>query len=147
MRTVLNQIPTVGNAASEAGSLKVQVIATSAGGTRAALGAAKSLAAGLDAGIVLVVPHVVQYGETLQHPTVSPDFVGERFRSIAEDLAIDVEIRVCVCRSRTAVLASALSHDAVVLVGGKIRRVWPTVEQRLIAALVSRGYKALLVVP
>ena len=147
MKTLLNQIPTARDVASETGSLKVQVVATSAGGTRAALGAAKSLAAGLDASIVLVVPHVVQYGETLEHPTMSPDFAGERFRTMAEDLAMDVEIRVCVCRSQTAVLASALSHDAVVLVGGKVRRVWPTTEQRLIAALVSRGYKALLVVP
>jgi len=146
MKTLLNQISNPGDVAATAGSLNVQVVATSASGTRAALRAAQAMAAGLDARIVVVVPQVVHYREPLDHPTVSPDFVGDRFRAVAEELAMEVEIRVCVCRSKTAALVSALPRDAVVLVGGKTRRWWPTAEQRLTAALVSRGYRALLVV-
>jgi hypothetical protein len=146
MKTLLKQISNPRDAAATAGSLNVQVVATSASGTRAALQAAQAMAAGLDARIVVVVPQVVHYHESLEHPTVSPDFVGNRFRTVAEALAMDVEVRVCVCRSQTTALASALPRDAVVLVGGKTRRWWPTAEQRLTAALVSRGCRALLIV-
>lgn len=146
MKTVLNSIADVRGEASDAGSLNVQVVATKGSATLAALRAARSLAAGLDARIVLVVPQVVHYGEALDRPTVSPGFIADRYRRMAEDLAMDVEIRVCVCRSQTGALVSALPRDAVVLVGGKTRRLWPTAEQRLTAALVDRGYRALLVV-
>ena len=56
MKTLLNQISNPGDVAATAGSLNVQVVATSASGTRAALRAAQAMAAGLDARIVVVVP-------------------------------------------------------------------------------------------
>jgi hypothetical protein len=146
MNTVLNQIPNASDArSSEAQSLRVQVIATSFGGTRAALATAQTLAAGLDARVVVFVPYVVPYGEALDHPTIKPAFIGDRFARLADELSFEVEVRVCVCRSWPNALATELSRDAVIVIGGASRRWWPTCEQRLAASLVSDGYNALFV--
>jgi hypothetical protein len=146
MNTVLNQIPNAHDAASSAArSLKVQVVATSFGGTRAALATAQTLAAGLDARVVVFVPYVMPYGEVLDHPTIKPSFIGDRFARLADELSFEVEVRVCVCRSWPEALATELSHDAVIVIGGASRRWWPTCEQRLAASLVRDGYNALFV--
>ena len=126
-------------------SLKVQVVATTVDGTRAALVAARTMAAGLGARIDVVVPHVVPYGEAIEHPTIAPTFVGRRIQALADQLSMDVDVRVCVCRTHTAALTQWLVRDAVVLVGGRRRRGWPTREQRLAVSLAEHGYNALFV--
>jgi hypothetical protein len=125
--------------------LKVQVIATSVNGTRAALAAARRLAADLTAHVVVFVPFVVPYGEVLEHPTVDPEVIGARYGRLAEELSLEAEVRVCVCRSWAEALGSVLSHDAPVVVGGDTRRWFPTREQKLAASLVRGGYDVLLI--
>ena len=125
--------------------LKVQVVATSFGGTRAALLAARTLAAGLDARVVIFVPFVVPYGEALDHPTIKPAFIGDRFGRLAEEFSMEVDVQVCVCRSWLEALTSVLSRDGAVVVGGRSRRWWTTAEQRLAASLARAGFNALFV--
>jgi hypothetical protein len=128
-------------------ALVVQVLATSLGGTSAALGAAHSLGLDLDLDVqvVLWVPLVVPYPLPLEHPTIPPTIVGERFRKLAEDSGMNVVIRVCLCRPHSVALTSMLSRDAVILIGGRTRRWWPTPEQRVAASLAREGYRALFV--
>jgi hypothetical protein len=148
MNTMLN--PTLnacGAKSSGARSLKVQVIATSFGGTRAALAAAQKLAAGLVARVVVFVPHVVPYGEPLDHPTIKPELIGARYGRLAEEMSFEVDVRVCVCRSWAEALGSVLSLDAPIVVGGDARRWFPTREQNLAASLVTMGYEVLFVGP
>ena len=146
MKTFLTQIPsTSGAVSSGARSLKVQVVATSFRGTRAALATARTLAAGLDARVVVFVPYVVPYGEELDHPTVNPALIGARFGRLAEELSFAIDVHVCVCRSWTEALSTTLSHDAPVIVGGKARRWLATREQSLAALLASKTYTVLFV--
>ena len=132
---------------SEAGndSLAVYVVATTIGGTRAALEAARTFAAGVDVRIILLVPQVVPYPQSVDHPADSVAFTRERFRHLAESLAVDVLVRVCLCRSHSAALAPVVPRDAIVLVGGRCRRWWPTREQRVADALTGAGRQVLFV--
>jgi hypothetical protein len=125
--------------------MTLQILGTGLDGTRAALAAARTMASGLDARVVVLVPHVVPYGEALAHPTVKPALVGARYATLADELSIEADIRICVCRSWSADLATLLSRDAPVVVGGDTRRWFPTREQRLAASLVGKGYDVLLV--
>src|SRR5579862_895930 len=85
--------------------LSIYVVATTDRGTQAALAAAARYASDLDARIVLLVPHVVPYAQSLEHPADAPAFSGERFREFADTLGLDTTIRVCVCRSASSVTA------------------------------------------
>jgi hypothetical protein len=125
--------------------LSIYVLATSLPGTSAALHAADSCAGGLEARIVLLVPHVVPYAQALEHPADSVGFVADRFRTLAWALGLEVTIRVCLCRPEHAALAPLIARDAVILVGGRIRRWWPTREQRLAGELIRAGHRVLFV--
>jgi hypothetical protein len=125
--------------------LSVYVLATSTQGTRAALQAAGTYAQGLDARLVMLVPHVVPYAQALEHPADPVAFTASRFRALAEQLGIDVTIRVCFCRSHSAALAPLIPPHAAVLVGGRTRRWWPTREQRVANALTSAGRSVLFI--
>jgi len=114
-------------------------------GTRAALAAADAHAQGLGARIVLLVPQVVPYAQTLEHPADSVTFAADRFRALVDELRSDVTIRVGLCRPQDATLEALIPRDAVVLVGGRTRRWWPTPEQRAAAALTRAGHGVLFV--
>jgi hypothetical protein len=125
--------------------LSVYVLATSMEGTRAALQAAGTHARGLDARVVLLVPHVVPYAEALEHPAQPVAFTAGRFRARVEALGVDVAIHVCVCRPHSEALATLIPAEAAVLLGGRTRRWWPTPEQRLARALTGAGRWVLFV--
>jgi hypothetical protein len=121
------------------------VLATSKRGTRAALQSAGAFARGLDATIVLLVPHVVPYAQTLEHPADSVQFVADRCRALACELGVDVTVRVCLCRPQSAALTPLVPSDAAILIGGRTRRWWPTREQRLARTLMETGRRVLFV--
>jgi hypothetical protein len=128
-------------------TLSVYVLATTEAGTRTALATAGAFARDLHARIVVLVPHVVPYAQTLEHPADPAAFAGERYRQAADALGLDVTIQVCLCRSVDAVTA-LLPRDAAVLVGGRARRrfqPWPTREERLARALERGGRRVLFI--
>jgi hypothetical protein len=116
-------------------------------GTRAALRAAGSYARGLDGRIILLllVPHVVPYAQTLEHPADSVNFVADRSLALAHETGVDVMIRICLCRPQSANLAELMPRDAAILIGGRARRWWPTHEQRLTRTLTRTGRRVLFV--
>jgi hypothetical protein len=126
--------------------MSVYVLATTMPGTRAALRAAGSCARGLDARIVLLVPHVVPYVQTLEHPADPVAFVADRFRALAREIAVDIMIRICLCRPQSGALIALIPTDAAILIGGRTRRWWSTREQRLTRTLARTGRRVMFVV-
>jgi hypothetical protein len=145
MHTTTTDLSRIVHRDTEAEELAVYVVATTFSGTRAALDAARNFAAGFDLRITLLVPHVVPYQQPLDHPADSVAFAVERYRRLAEPLAMDVMVRVCLCRSHSAALAPLIPRDTIVLVGGRCRPWWPTREQRVADALTRYGHHALFV--
>jgi hypothetical protein len=134
-----------GEPTTGAASLRAYVIATTESGTRAALEATRHWAAGLNEEVVLLVPFVLPYAEPLDAANGAIASVANRYRLIAEAADLDVLVRVCVCRPHSAALMPLLPPGAVVLIGGRTRRWWPTREERLAARLEQSGYRALFV--
>jgi hypothetical protein len=132
-------------AGTEPRDLAVYVVATTPGGTVAALEGARKFAAGFTLRVTLLVPYVVPYQLPLERPADSLAFTAERFRQLVEPLAVDVLVRVCICRPHSATLALLLPRDAVILVGGRYRRWRATREQRLAKALARDGRLVLFV--
>jgi hypothetical protein len=125
--------------------MSVFILATTMQGTRAALRAAGSYAHGLGARIVLLVPHVVPYVQTLEHPADPVTFAADRFRALAREIGVDVMIRICLCRPHSAALIALIPRDAAILIGGRTRRWWPTHEQRLTSTLTRTGRRVMFV--
>jgi hypothetical protein len=125
--------------------LTIHVIATTIDGTRAALTEASRLARGLGVRVVLLVPHTVPYGESLEGPSRQPAHSEDCFRALADECSSDVSMYIVVCRPGVADLARLLPADATLLVGGAARRLWPTREERVAHTLAAKGHRVLFV--
>ncbi len=117
----------------------VQVVATTDGPTRAALLVAGALARG--APVSVLAPQIVPPGIDLTLPLSMPAVMGARFRAVAEEVGVGARIRVCLCRRFDEACRRLLWREAVVVVGGPIRRWWPSPEQRLAARPARRGFR------
>jgi hypothetical protein len=126
-------------------ALTLCVLATTEAGTRAALRAAGVLGAGLDPLVLLFVPRPVPYQEPLEAPSASSAVATRRLRALAEQSALNVQLRVCLCRPDGASLATVFPREATVLVGGSSRRWLPTREQRLARRLTADGRRVLFI--
>lgn len=125
--------------------MELFVVATTEEGTRAALAAAESFAAGLEAHITLLVPHAVPYPEPLECPAESLAFAIEHFRNLAMSLDVGLSIHVCICRPGDAVLAPAIPTGVIVLVGGPRGGLRRSREQKLADRLTRTGHPVLFV--
>jgi hypothetical protein len=128
-----------------ASQLCVYVLATSDAGTRAAMGAARSYATGLDARVVVVVPHVVSYAGSMEDAAMPASKEAADLRDAARDLGCDAEVVSVLCRSRNDVPAAILPRDALVLIGGRSGHWFPQPCQRMATRLARAGYRALFV--
>ena len=125
--------------------LALSIVATTDAGTRAALTVADDLSAELDPHIVLWVPHVVPYQQSLEYPAADVSFTAARFRTLAEEARAAVFVHVCVCRPGAAGLETILPFNAMILVGGIGGRWRPTREQRLAQRLTDYGHCVLFI--
>jgi hypothetical protein len=113
---------------------RLQVLATSKAGTRAALLEAKRLARRLNVDrVVLIVPQTAREGTLL-----------DDYRLIAHQTGIAVTLRLCVCRGYDDA-RRMLPRRSVVVVGGRRRWWWPTREQRIADRLRSTGHETVFV--
>ncbi len=133
-------VPSVADSAA----LEVVVIYTGVKPTLAALGAAAGLARGLNGRIRLIVPQPVPFHAELDRPPVQKEFTERRFRTLAEQSAIDTNVEIRLCREWEAGALQGLQPRSIVVIGAGIRW-WPGGrERRLARALRKRGHQVLL---
>lgn len=113
--------------------VRINVAFTSDHETVAVLRQAATLAAGLNARILLVAPQVVPWAAEIDHPPVSPDFTASRMLKLTAEAGVEGDVLVVLCRDRLQGLESVLGRNAVVIAG----------ENKLICQLTKRGYQAL----
>jgi len=110
----------------------------------AALRAAANLAKGLASHIRLIVPHVVPFPAGLDQPPVQREFAERRFRTLAEESAIDTFVEIRVCRDWETGALWGLKPRAIAVIGAG-PSWWPlSRERRLARALRERGHQVLL---
>jgi hypothetical protein len=125
--------------------LEIVVIYTSVRQTLAALRTAGSLARGLNVRIRLVVPEVVPFPALLDRPPVELRFTERKFRTIAEQSAIDTTVDICLCREREAGVLLFLKPGSVVVIGAAEGWWRSRRESRMARTLRRHGHHVLLV--
>jgi hypothetical protein len=110
----------------------VHVLATTPGGTRAALTAGRSLALRRHTHIVLLV-------------TAPGTWETARCVRVARQFDRWMAIRICQGPTATEAIKQAVPTLAVVVIGGPARRWWPTAEQRLAERLRRHGRVAIFI--
>lgn len=120
-------------------SLEVVVLHTTIPETLAALKTAARLADGLSARIRLLVIQVVPYPVPLDRPPVALPFTERRFRTLADNAAIETNVDIHLVRDRERALDSLLEPHSVVVTGAR-RRWWPN---RLAKRLQRAGHQVI----
>jgi hypothetical protein len=132
---------------TEGARIEVVVVYTSVKRTLAALRAAGSLARGLSGRIHLVVPQIVPFPAQLDEPLVQQEFAQRKFRTLAEESAIDTRVDICLCRDWETGVLHSIGPRSIVVVGAAMR-YWPFgPERRLARTLRKRGHHVLFVEP
>jgi hypothetical protein len=116
----------------------VHVVATTLRATRAALGAATTLAKGLESRV-----HVIAAGQTPSEWSLDQQLAlvhtfAKQIMDLTEAVSARVDVLPCVCR-RPSDVVQLLSPHAVVVIGGRLRWWWASPEQRLAHALTARS--------
>ncbi len=125
--------------------LEVVVIFTTVKRTLAALRTAASMAQGLVSHVRLVVPCPVPFPAQLDRPPVQQEFAEKKFRTLAEEAAVDTNVEILLCREWEAGAIQGLRARSIVVIGTGMRW-WPVSrERRLARALRKLGHQALLV--
>jgi hypothetical protein len=124
--------------------LNLNVVFTSTPGTAAALSAARTLAARLDAAITVLVPEVVPFPMAVDHPQISPQFLEARVRALTAELPNDVRVRILLCRNGEEAVLRALQPRSLVVIGGP-KHWWPTRESALARRLEDRRHQVVFV--
>jgi hypothetical protein len=112
--------------------------------TKAALKYASSLANDLNVRLRLIDVHVVPYGVSLDHPTVSPQYLVRRIRSLARDSTLPVSAEIVYARDWEQGFRRALGPGSLVLMAIK-RSWWRSSEKRLAARLRKIGHQVIWV--
>jgi hypothetical protein len=112
--------------------------------TRAALKYAASIANDLNVRLRLIDVHVVPYGFPLDKPTVSPQYLARRLRSLARESTLSVSAEIVYARDWEQGLRRALGPGSLVLMAIK-RSWWRTSEKRLAARLRRLGHQVIWV--
>jgi len=125
--------------------LEISVVYTSDDATAAALRSAGKLAGELDGRIALVVPQIVPFPAQLDEPPVQKEFAERKFRTLAEESAIETRVDICLCRDRETGVLHSIRPRSIVVVGAAMR-FWPFGrERRLARTLRKHGHQVLLV--
>ncbi|MGE5245385.1 MAG: hypothetical protein ACM3SQ_14255 [Betaproteobacteria bacterium] len=123
----------------------IHVVATTADGTRAALGAAVSMAKGSDGKLVLLVPRIVSYAGPSSAADGSTAWFVEQYRRTLHDLNAAADTEVFVCRTPGEIVAQLVAFRSIVVVGGPAGRWLTSPEQRFVNQLTRAGCQAVFV--
>jgi hypothetical protein len=111
--------------------------------TLTALLGAGRFAAGLNARLEVILPHIVPFPLPIEE-SFDPSFLTGRFKALVEESEIEAAIQVCLCRDRGEALAFALPPGSIVVIGVR-GRYWPIREYRLGRELRARGHRVIFV--
>jgi hypothetical protein len=125
---------------SQQAALEVVVLHTNTSDTLHFLKTAAQLAQDLSAKIRLLVLEVVPYPLPLHQPDVSVPYTQRRFRTLAENAAIETIVDIHLVRDPQKALDSLLEPHSVVVMGAK-RRWWPTANDRMAKRLERAGHQ------
>ena len=124
----------------------VQVIATTAEGTRTALAEAKRLASRVGpASIVLLVPQIVSPSLAIEGPRGTAR-VAAQYQDLATGAGVDATVRLCVCQGYREVFRWMVGTPSVIVIGGRRRWWWPTTAQRMARDLKKAGHAVVFAV-
>jgi hypothetical protein len=112
--------------------------------TKAALKYAATLANDLNVRLRLVDVHVVPYGVPLDQPTVSPQYLVRRLRSLARESPLPVSAEIVYARDWEQGFRRSLGPGSLVLMAIK-RSWWRSSEKRLAARLRKIGHQIIWV--
>ena len=100
MQGAISDLSSIVRPHTDGDTLAIYVVATTLTGTRAALDAARTLAAGFDPRITLARPaESCPIRNRWSIPPIQSRSRSSDFADLAEPLAMDVLVRVCLCRS------------------------------------------------
>ncbi|HZR23901.1 MAG TPA: hypothetical protein VFA59_09965 [Vicinamibacterales bacterium] len=118
---------------------KVQVVATTSDGTRAALLAAVPLARGLNATLTIVVPCIVSCAAELAVPAPATDLVAKRYQDFARGLGAEAGIDAFTSVGLDDLVAHVCAGTGPVVVGGPVGRWLTSPEERFANRLARAG--------
>jgi hypothetical protein len=120
--------------------MEVVVLHTNIKETLEALKTAALLAHGLSARIRLLVLEVVPYPLPLDQPNVPLPFTRRRFRTLAENIAIETTIEIHLVRDPDKSIESILEPHSVIVIGA-YRAWWPNAHSRVAKRLERMGHQ------
>jgi len=125
------------------GRLRIHVLFTNPGDTRAALNAAVEMAAGLETEIAVIVSQIVPFQLPIDSPPVPLEFASEQIRRLAESAHTELKGYIFLCRNPIEMLLQELPPHALVVIG--VRPHWPFGKsKRLAKALRRNGHEVIL---
>lgn len=124
---------------------KVQVVATTFEGTRAALLAAIPLARGLNAALSIVVPRIVSCAAELEASAPVTELISKRYQDIAHFIGADADIDAFASVGIDDLMAHVCSAGGPVIVGGPVGRWLTSPEERFANRLALAGCQVMFV--
>jgi hypothetical protein len=125
------------------GRLRIHVVFTNPGDTRAALNTAVEMAGDLKSEIALIVPQIVPFPLPLDNPPVPLDFASDQIRRLAESIQGELKGYIYLCRNPIETLLQELPAHSLVVIGARLR--WPFGKsKRLAKALRHHGHEVIL---
>jgi len=128
------------------GRLRIHVLFTNPGDTRAALNTAIAMAYGLETEIALVVTQIVPFPLPLDNPPVPLDFASEQIRRLAESVRAthsELQGHIYLCRNPIETLIQEMPAHSLIVIG--VRASWPFGKsKRLAKALRRNGHEVIL---
>jgi hypothetical protein len=128
------------------GRLRIHVLFTNPGDTRAALNTAIEMASELESEIALIVTQIVPFPLPLDDPPVPLDFASEQIRRLAESVSsssTELQGYIYFCRNPIETLVRELPAHSLIVIG--VRPRWPFGKsKRLARALRRSGHEVIL---
>ena len=125
---------------SQQATLEIVVLHTRISETLHALKTAAQLAQDLSGRIRLLVLEIVPYPLPLHRPDVSLPSTQRRFRTLAENTAIETAVDIHLVRDPQKALESVLEPHSIVVMGGR-RTWWPSAHSRVAKRLERQGHQ------
>jgi hypothetical protein len=123
----------------------VDVVATTAEGTRAALATAVPLSKGSGARLTVIVPHIVSCPVEVGELADSTEFFVRHYRDLVTELGGEARIEVCLCRRLDELVARLAAAGSIIVVGGPTGRWITSPEERFANRLSRLGARVIFV--